>query len=88
MKSFGRTDEAPDSVSAGVDEEVPTDRSHTAKLLGKLPVNRSEAMQVKMFIDARKDARTEESTMCRKRGRMCRFDDGVLTVDQRPFRTG
>jgi hypothetical protein len=88
MKSLWRTDETPDCVSAGVDEEVPTDRSHTAKLLGKLPVDRSEALLTKAFIDARKDARTEESTMCRKRGRMCRFDHGVLIVDQRPFRTG
>ena len=56
MKSFGRPDETPDCVCTGVDEEVPTDRSHTAKLLGKLPVNRSEVMESQMFIDARKDA--------------------------------
>jgi len=56
VESFRRTDETPNSVSAGVDEEVPTDRSHTAKLLGKLPVNRSEVMESQMFIDARKDA--------------------------------
>ena len=55
MESLRRTDKAPNSVSAGVDEEVPTDRSHTAKLLGKLPVNRSEAMYMKMLIDASKD---------------------------------
>jgi hypothetical protein len=56
MKSFGRPHETPDCVCAGVDEEVPTYRSHTAKLLGKLPVDRSEALLTKVFIDARKDA--------------------------------
>jgi hypothetical protein len=45
------TDETPHGVGVSIDEEVSPNRSHTAKLLGEPPVDRSELMSSEVLVD-------------------------------------
>lgn len=66
VESFRRTHETPHRGGVRVDELVSADGSHAPKLLGQLPVDRSELVPREVVIDVRKDTRTEESSVCRK----------------------